>query len=93
MTTLRVRQIKNRLRERFEGSLSLDDLSLHDQERDQKILTRCLAALAVVLEAGCSDKDAAEAVWDGQDDNGLDAVYHDVPGSQGIHPASSAWRV
>lgn len=84
MTTLRVRQIKARLRQRFEDSLPLNDLSPHDQERDQKILTRCLAALAVVLEAGCSDKDAAEAVWDGQDDNGLDAVYHDVAGSQVI---------
>ncbi|WP_459694966.1 AIPR family protein [Acidisoma sp. C75] len=78
------------MRERFEGFLSLDDLSPDDQERDQKVLTRCLAALAIALEAGCSDKDAAEAVWDGQDDNGLDAVYHDINGSQ-VVIAQAKW--
>jgi hypothetical protein len=61
----------------FEPHLDLSDIPSTDKERDQKILSRCLAALAIYSQTGCSPKDAAEAVWDGSDDNGVDAVYFD----------------
>jgi len=82
VTTLRVRQIQARLRELFESKLDLSDLGATDSERDVKILSRCLAAFAVYQHTACKPEDAAEAVWDGSDDNGLDAVYYDASSGQ-----------
>jgi len=65
MSSLRVRQIKARLLELFAGHLDLSDISASDKEKENKTLTRCLAAFAIYNLAGCSEKDAAEAVWDG----------------------------
>jgi hypothetical protein len=47
----------------FEGHLDLSDIGNSDQERESKILSRCLAALAVYLQTGCTEKEAAGAVW------------------------------
>lgn len=77
MTQLKVSQIKNKLRSMFEPHMNLADLSVKDPERDQKVLSRSLAALAIYLECGCSEADAGKAVWDGADDNGIDAAYFD----------------
>ncbi len=77
MSSLKVNQIKNKLRSMFEAHLDLSDVPAHDAERDSKVLTRCLAALAVYLQTGCSEKEAAAAVWDGADDDGIDAAYFD----------------
>ncbi len=71
-------QIKAKLLELFEKHLDLSDIGIADAEREPKVLTRCLAALAVMLQSGCSAVDAAAAVWDGADDNGIDAAYFDA---------------
>ncbi|HVX41360.1 MAG TPA: AIPR family protein [Gemmatimonadaceae bacterium] len=77
MSTLKVNQTKNKLRQKFEAHLDLSDITSKDADRDSKILSRCLAALGVQLKTACSDEDAAKAVWDGGDDNGVDAAYFD----------------
>lgn len=79
MTNLKVKQVSSKLRELYEQFLDVSDLSKTDKERETKILTRCLAAHAVQMITSCSEQEAAGAVWDGTDDNGLDAVYHSVP--------------
>jgi hypothetical protein len=84
MSILKVNQIRNRLRQKFEALLDLSDVKATDVERDQKILSRCLAALAVQLATACSDVDAAQAVWDGADDNGIDAAFFDTSESRVI---------
>jgi hypothetical protein len=61
----------------FEAHLDLSDLGATDPEREQKILSRCLAAFSIYLQTGCTEKDAGESVWDGGDDNGVDAAYFD----------------
>ena len=81
MSTLKVNQIKTKLRSMFEQHLDLTDISSKDSERDQKILSRCLAAFAVFQSAGCTEKEAATSVWDGADDNGIDAAFFDVTSS------------
>lgn len=81
MSTLKVNQIKTKLRSMFEQHLDLTDISLTDSEREQKILSRCLAAFAVYKTSGCSEKEAASSVWDGADDNGIDAAFFDTTGS------------
>ena len=90
MTSLRVKQIKARLLALFEPYLDLKDISKTDKDRETKIITRCLAAFAVYSQTGCSEKDAAEAVWDGSDDNGIDAVYHDLSESR-VVVVQSKW--
>jgi hypothetical protein len=82
MSKLKVEQIKAKLRLLFENHLDLGDLSLKDKERENKILSRCLAALAIYLQTACTPKDAAESVWDGADDNGIDAAYFDQSNSR-----------
>lgn len=77
MSSLKVNQIKQKVRTMFEPHLDLSDIGAQDAERDQKILSRCLAALAIYLEAGCSEMEAAASVWDGTDDNGIDAAFFD----------------
>ena len=82
MSSLKVNQIKTKLRSMFEAHLDLADISAHDSERESKVLSRCLAAFAIYLRAGCSEKDAAAAVWDGPDDNGIDGAYFDTGDSR-----------
>ncbi|MFG1464894.1 AIPR family protein [Xanthobacter sp. DSM 24535] len=84
MTTLRVKQIKKRLLDLFKQHLDLRDISISDKERENKILTRCLAAFAIYTQTGCSEKDAAISIWDGSGDNGIDAVYYDKSSSKVI---------
>ena len=84
MTQLKVKQIRQRLLQMFERHLDLADVSVTDQDRETKILSRCVAALAVYVKAGCSEQDAAAAVWDGSDDNGIDAAYFDAADSRVI---------
>lgn len=77
LSVLKVNQIRGKLLAMFEPLLDLSDIGLNDKERETKILSRALAALAIYLEAGCTEKEAAEAVWDGGDDNGIDAAFYD----------------
>lgn len=49
MSSLKVSQIKQKVRSMFEPHLDLTDIGAIDPERDQKILSRCLAALAIYL--------------------------------------------
>jgi hypothetical protein len=77
MTQLRVKQISSRLRILYEPFLDLLDIGATDKGRDDKVLSRCLAAHAVFMQTECSAEEAARSVWDGLDDNGIDAVFAD----------------
>lgn len=90
MSSLKVNQIRTKLRAMFEAHLDLSDISPQDRESEPKILSRCLAALAVYLKAGCSEKEAAAAVWDGSDDDGIDAAYFDA-GDSRVLLVQSKW--
>jgi len=78
MSILRVNQIRSKLKTLFESHLYLNDIKQDDLERENKVLSRCLAAFAVYYSTGCSAEEAAKAVIDGGDDNGIDAVFHDA---------------
>jgi len=78
MSKLKVDQIRNRLRTLFESYLDLSDIPATERDRDARIISRCLAALAIYEKTGCSAQDAAKAVWDGPDDNGIDAAFYDA---------------
>ncbi|AMR32573.1 hypothetical protein A0256_14645 [Mucilaginibacter sp. PAMC 26640] len=76
MSKLHINQIKSKITALFEEHLDLSDLKATDKEREHKIATRCLAAFAVYSNVECTAKEAAEAVTDGGDDNGIDAFYY-----------------
>jgi hypothetical protein len=82
LSSLRVNQIKSKLLGLFESHLNLTDLRADDKDRESKVLSRCLAAYAIYLESACAEQDAAKAVWDGPDDNGIDSVYYDAAESK-----------
>ena len=90
MSQLKVNQIKTKLLAMFEPHLNLGDISNTDKEREQKVLSRCLAAMAIYLQAACTEKEAGAAVWDGSDDNGIDAAYYDQAESRVIF-VQSKW--
>jgi hypothetical protein len=76
MSILHVTQISKKITELFESHLDLSDLGVNDAQRQVKVLTRCLAAYAVHFSTGCSENEAAIAVVDGGDDNGIDAIHY-----------------
>ncbi|HBY60781.1 MAG TPA: hypothetical protein DEH78_13240 [Solibacterales bacterium] len=90
MSQLKVSQIRQRLLQMFEPHLDLSDLSSSDPDRETKVLSRCVAALAVYMRAGCAEKEAAASVWDGADDNGIDAAYFDA-GDSRVLLVQSKW--
>lgn len=76
MSQIHIKQIGNKIRELFENYIDLTDIGDDDQDRDNKILTRCLAAYAIYNSIDCTAEDAAKSVVDGGDDNGIDAIYY-----------------
>ncbi|WP_205838368.1 AIPR family protein [Labrenzia sp. PO1] len=90
LSSLKVRQIQSKIRSKFESGLDLTGISETDPQRDVKILTRCLAAFAVYNATGCSNDEAANAVWDGSDDNGIDAAFFD-PEERQVVVVQSKW--
>lgn len=76
MSTLKVNQVKAKIRALYEDSINKSDISEKDKDRDSKILSRCLAALAVQYIGETKPEEAAKSVIDGADDNGIDAIHY-----------------
>ncbi|WP_236671329.1 AIPR family protein [Streptomyces sp. 7-21] len=79
MSKLHVGYVRKAIEERFDGLIDMSDQARLSQEsRHQAFLSRGLAALATQIEHPCSDRVAASRVFDGQDDQGLDAIAVEV---------------
>ena len=76
MSIIHINQIANKIKSLFQPYLDLTDITDKDSEKEYKILTRCLAAYSIYHLIDASVKDASEAVIDGGDDNGIDAIYY-----------------
>ncbi|MGW0434076.1 AIPR family protein [Micromonospora sp. NPDC003197] len=77
-----IRQVRSALKREFEDLIDLTDLgNKSGNEREQAFLSRALAALVVRDLTGCDSAAAAEAVIDGRDDIGIDAVATDKSAS------------
>lgn len=90
VSSLKVKQIKAKLSELFGKHLDISDLNPDDKQLENKVLTRYLAAFAIYSRAGCSAEEAAASVWDGKDDNGIDAAYFD-PSDSRVLVVQSKW--
>ncbi len=79
MSELHVRQVRRYLLDRFALHLDMADCQGRaEDQHESKQLTRATAALAVAVLAGIDAEEACQAVTDGFDDNGIDAIYVDV---------------
>ncbi len=79
MSVIHVTQISKKVNELFSDHIDASDLKDSDPQREIKILTRCLAAYAVYFSTGCSAEESSQAVVDGGDDNGIDAIHYSLP--------------
>ena len=81
MNPVQIRHVREAITARFDPLLDMADWSGKPMDqRDQAFRSRALTALAVQVETGCTDEEAAEAVIDGGNDNGIDAVAISGPG-------------
>jgi AIPR protein len=72
---LEVRQVRAVLTREYADLLDLTDIQTRSpREREMGFLSRALAAKAVQLVSDCTAAEAADAVTDGADDHGIDAV-------------------
>lgn len=73
-----VQQIAARLHEIFDGLINLDDVKSKPADHQEAFFrTRAYAALALLATTGITPSEAANAITDGGDDDGIDAVLVD----------------
>ncbi|GAA0516711.1 hypothetical protein Ade02nite_25100 [Paractinoplanes deccanensis] len=78
MSVVQVRFVQKAIDERFSDVIDLSDKQgLPEAKRREHFLTRGLAALARQIEQPCTNLVAAESVFDGADDKGIDAISVD----------------
>ncbi len=76
-------QVEVALRARyFSAILQLPAVNNTPEQHDKNRLSRSLAAFAIEKLAGVAPSQAANAVVDGGNDNGLDAVMYDIQGKK-----------
>ncbi|HDX8431311.1 AIPR family protein [Aeromonas veronii] len=90
MSIIHVNQIASKIKFLFESRLDKSDLNESDAEYETKILTRCLAAYAVYCIGNSTEVEAANAVIDGGDDNGIDAIHYS-PSNKRMILVQSKW--
>ncbi|WP_448620063.1 AIPR family protein [Geodermatophilus sp. URMC 65] len=75
LNPVQIRHVREALERRFGDLIDVTDLAgKSESDRQSAFRSRALAALAVQMETGCSDDQAAATVIDGRDDMGIDAV-------------------
>jgi hypothetical protein len=91
MSIIHVNQIKSQVLKLFTDIVDLTDLGNPPQEmKENFLLTRGIAAYAIHYLAGATPQDAAEAITDAGNDNGIDALYFDEP-SKRLYLVQSKW--
>jgi hypothetical protein len=76
MSILHINQISSKIQDLFKSQLDLSDIGTNDNQKDDKIITRCLAAYAIFNSLEITEQQAAQSVVDGGDDNGIDAIFY-----------------
>jgi hypothetical protein len=91
MSDIHIRRIRKVLFQDYDGLIDLADVEDRpDSEVESHFLTRSQAALALCHIADISPVDAASAIVDGYEDNGIDAIYFDEE-NQVLYAAQSKW--
>src|SRR5271157_115432 len=78
MSIIQVNHIQSNCRTRFSSLIDMSDVTTADAEqKDNKFLSRALAAFAIAAAAKTDDVSAAQAVVDEYHDDGIDAFFFD----------------
>lgn len=76
MGKIQVRHIASKLQELYKDKIDVSD-GYNEEEKSTLFLTRSFAAYTLQILAEASIDNAAKAIVDGRDDNGIDAIYFD----------------
>ncbi len=91
MSIIHVNQIKSHVLRLFGSIIDLSDVSNAQQDmKDNFLITRGIAAYAIHYLAGASPQDAADAITDAGNDNGIDALFFDEPNKR-LYLIQSKW--
>lgn len=75
MGIIQVNQIKQKIKNIFQEKIDISDIK-QENRKEITLLTRGLAAYAILILGQTSESDAANSIVDGYDDNGIDAIYY-----------------
>lgn len=90
MSIIHINQIRTRVESLFRGFIDMSDQKEGSQTYGDMFLSRSLAAYAIHHFSDCLPTEAAAAVVDGGDDNGIDAIYFDEDESK-LYLIQSKW--
>jgi hypothetical protein len=92
LSIIHVGHIRSALNTRFAGLIDTTDVPTgsNEQQRENFALTRSLAAFSLAQVARIDDAIAADAVVDGPQDNGIDAIFYD-PAEKTCYVVQSKW--
>lgn len=90
MSRIHVNHIKTKLTEVLDGIIELSDAPSSGDQRDNFFLTRAQCAYAIMHHSNASATQAAQAVVDGGDDNGIDGIFYDL-NTKTLYIAQSKW--
>ena len=90
MSIIHVNSIKSHITRLFEGKIDLKGVSPSGPDRENHFLTRALAAYSIHFLSGCEPDSAAQAITDGGNDNGIDAIYYHEP-ERRLYLVQSKW--
>lgn len=92
MSFIHIQQISTKIKEFFEDKIDIKDISSKkDEDREDNLLSRCLAAYAIYYLSECGLDEASNSVTDGEKDNGIDAIYYSEY-SKKLFIVQSKWR-
>lgn len=74
MSKLHVRHIERKLREIYTGKIDISDAH-NETDKENLFLTRSFAAYALQVLSLATPDEASNAIVDGRDDNGIDAIF------------------
>ncbi|MBD2730301.1 hypothetical protein H6G96_29290 [Nostoc sp. FACHB-892] len=78
MAQLQLTYIKNKLNEKLISLIDMSDyIKKNEEERKKACLSRSYAAYSLVSLASASEEETAQAIVDGFNDNGIDAIYYE----------------
>lgn len=92
-TTLSIERINYALDKRFSSLIDLSDMrpDTSDADRRSCLLSRSLAALAIVALSEADDQKASASITDGYNDLGLDAIYFEASENT-LYVVQSKWH-
>ena len=80
MSIVQINQIVKRIRNKYDSLLDFKDIKGFDISKQNHIdiaVSRGLNAYVIEYITGCTSQEAASAVTDSSEDNGIDAIYYD----------------